>query len=145
MKDAVDYHIKFTWHSIARMYNQIAVRYDISQAVGFVLMNIDEKEGTPATKIAPLMGMESTSLTRLLRNMEGDGLIERKKDSSDGRLVRIVLTEKGMEKRRIARKVVKMFNNRVLESIPERKINVFYEVMEKINESIEEFKKKETV
>jgi DNA-binding MarR family transcriptional regulator len=127
------------------MYNQIAMRHDISQAIGFVLMNIDEKEGTHATKIAPLMGMEATSLTRLLRNMETDGLIKRRKDASDGRVVRILLTEKGQEKRRIARKVVKEFNNQVLETIPVRKITVFYEVMEKINESIEEYKKMETV
>jgi DNA-binding MarR family transcriptional regulator len=145
LKETVDYHIKATWHGISRMYNQIAQKHDISQACGFVLINIDDVNGTPATKIAPLMGMEATSLTRLLKSMESDGLIFRQKDRFDGRMVRIFLTPKGVEKRKIARRVVRKFNNCVLASIPQSKLDVFFEVMGKINESIEEFRKIETV
>ena len=36
--ETVDYHIKATWHSIFKMYNQIALKYDTSQATGFVLL-----------------------------------------------------------------------------------------------------------
>ena len=98
MQETVDYHIKATWHGISRMYNQLAMKHNISQACGFVLINIDNNVGTPATKIAPLMGMEATSLTRLLKSMEEDQLIFRQKDASDGRMVRIFLTEKGVKK-----------------------------------------------
>jgi len=63
--ETVDYHIKATWHSIFKMYNQIALKYDTSQATGFVLLSI-AKEGTPSTTIAPLLGMEATSLSRIL-------------------------------------------------------------------------------
>jgi len=143
LQETVDYHIKSTWHSIARMYNQIAIKYDISQATGFVLMNIDKEKGTPATKIAPLLGMEATSITRVLKNMETQGLIFRQKDESDGRMVRIFLTDLGMVKRKLARSVVKEFNEKVVESISERKLAIFFEVMEKINESVNHFKNAE--
>ena len=63
-EESVDYQIKATWHAISRMYNQQAIKYDITTSIGFVLLNIDSHEGTPATKIAPLMGLEARSLTK---------------------------------------------------------------------------------
>ncbi len=122
LQETVDYHIKATWHSITRMYNQIALQHGISQTIGYVLINID-KEGTPATKIAPLMGMEPTSLSRLLKTMEDNGLIYRKGDELDKRIVRIFLTEEGVKKKRIAKKVIKDFNKLVIEKIPEKQQN----------------------
>ena len=65
LKETVDFHIKSTWHAMTRMYNNIANKHGMSQTIGYVLINI-AKEGTRATKIAPLMGMEPTSLSRLL-------------------------------------------------------------------------------
>ncbi|HMR56503.1 MAG TPA: MarR family winged helix-turn-helix transcriptional regulator, partial [Cyclobacteriaceae bacterium] len=74
-EETVDYHIRSAWHAIARMYNQQALKYGGTMSIGFALLNIDSDKGTPATKIAPLMGLETRSLTRLLKSMEDKGLI----------------------------------------------------------------------
>src|SRR3546814_15548188 len=93
-EETVDYAIKATWHAIARMYHQQAGRHDITMSMGFVLLNI-HADGTPATKIAPLMGLEARSLSRLLKTMEEKGLICRETDQEDKRKVRILLTKPG--------------------------------------------------
>jgi len=139
-EETVDHHIKSSWHAIARMYNQQAAKEEITTSIGFVLLNISSKEGTPATKIAPLMGLESRSLTRVLKNMEEKGLIYRQPDENDGRSVRIFLTDLGKEKKEVSRTVVLAFNNAVRESISEEKLKVFFEVVEDINRIIEENK-----
>ena len=139
-QDTVDYNIKITWHAISRMYNEQASKHGSTAAVGFVLLNIDAKEGSPATKIGPALGMEATSLARMLKNLEEDELIIRVPDQNDKRLVRIFLTDKGKEAREIAKKVVKKFNNVIRESIPENELQIFFEVMEKINKIISEKK-----
>lgn len=136
-EDTVDLNIKYTWHLVSRMYNNVAQQYDITTAIGFVLLNIDVDNGTPATKIAPLLGMEPRSLTRMLRTLEEKGLIYRKADEEDRRLVRIMLTELGKEKRDIARDTVKHFNNYIKLSIPEPELRTFIKVMKRINELIE--------
>lgn len=122
------------------MYNQRAAKHDITMSIGFVLLNIDMVEGTPATKIAPLMGLEARSLTRMLKSMEEKGLIFRKADPSDKRSVRIYLTEEGKVKKEVSRVTVKAFNQAVMSTIPQEKINVFYEVVENINKIIEQNK-----
>jgi MarR family transcriptional regulator, organic hydroperoxide resistance regulator len=130
--DNIDFYIKATWHSIVRMYNKRAAKYGISQTIGYVLLNVNKK-GSPATQIAPLLGMEPTSLSRLLKNMEQMGLIKREPDDTDKRIVRIFLTEKGLKKRKLAKNEVFAFNDKVRETIDNEKLSIFIEVMEEIN------------
>jgi DNA-binding MarR family transcriptional regulator len=136
-EDTVDHHIKSTWHAVYRMYNQQAVKNDFTTTIGFVLLNISSKEGTPATKIAPMMGLESRSLTRMLKSMEEKGLIYRAKDPNDGRSVRIFLTELGIKKKEISRLTVLNFNEGVREKIDPIKLQTFFEVIAQINKIID--------
>ena len=137
-QETVDYHIKITWHSIVNLYNQIALKYNLTQAIGYVLLHID-KNGSPATSIAPLMGMKATSLSRILKNMEIDGLICKKKDHSDGRLVKIYLTELGVQKQKISKKVVREFNEYIIARIDPKKIDCYREVMGDLLRLTEEY------
>ncbi len=133
-EETIDHNIKAAWHAISRMYNQQATKHDITTSIGFVLLNIHSEEGTPATKIAPLMGLEARSLTRMLKTMEEKKLIYREQDRIDKRSVRIFLTELGKRKKEISRETVLLFNNRVREAVSENKLKVFFEVMNEINQ-----------
>ncbi len=137
-EESIDYNIKAAWHAISRMYNQQAVKYGITTSIGFVLLNINTKEGTPATKIAPLMGLESRSLTRMLKSMEEKGLIYKQPDPEDKRSVRIFLTELGIEKKAISRITVKTFNEAVIDSISPKELEIFFEVIFKVNKIIDD-------
>jgi DNA-binding MarR family transcriptional regulator len=132
-EETVDHNIKSAWHAISRMYNQQAGKHDITTSIGFVLLNI-HSDGTPATKIAPLMGLEARSLTRMLKTMEEKKLIYREPDTVDKRSVRIFLTELGKTKKEISRETVLYSNNKVRELVPESKLKVFFEVMNEINQ-----------
>ena len=137
-EETVDYNIKTAWHAINRMYNQEALKNDITTSIAFVLLNIHSIEGTPATKIAPLIGLESRSLVRMLKSMEEKGLICRKADPLDRRLVRIFLTPKGQEKKDIAYKTVMAFNRYVCNKIPPEELMIFLKVIQQINQIVEE-------
>jgi MarR family transcriptional regulator, organic hydroperoxide resistance regulator len=137
-EETVDHNIKMAWHAIARMYNQQAVQYDATMSMGFVLLNINSDEGTPATKIAPLMGLEARSLTRLLKSMEEKALIYREADKFDKRSVRIRLTREGKIKKEKAREKVLRFNEVIRERIPMNKLLVFFEVLQNITQLIEQ-------
>jgi DNA-binding MarR family transcriptional regulator len=127
-----EFPIRNNWFKISRYYNQIAAEYGISFSWGFILLNV-EREGTPSTSLGPMMGMESTSLSRTLKNMEDFGLIERKADSIDKRKSLVFLTEMGYDKRKIARGVVVDFNKKLYKSIPKTKVKSFFETMSKID------------
>ncbi|WMJ72251.1 MarR family transcriptional regulator [Cytophagaceae bacterium ABcell3] len=132
----VCFNIKACWHAISRMYNEQGQAKGLTTATGYVLLNINVKKGTPATKIAPMIGMEPRSLTRMLKNLEEEGLVYRESDEKDKRMVNVFLTEKGKEKREVARNVVKKFNNHLRKEIEPEKLEIFFEVMKKIDNII---------
>ena len=144
IEETVDFHLRSTLFRMMRMYNLIAAENGITQAIGYVLILIKE-EGIPATKIAPVMGMGTSSLTRLLKNMEDDGLIFRVSDKNDKRVVKIFLTEKGKKLRETAKGVVINFNQKLSKQITPKEMEAFTKVSgiirNQVQTEIEEFQK----
>lgn len=136
-EETIDFNIKSSWHAISRMYNQQAMRYGGTMSIGFALLNIHSEEGTPATKIAPLMGLETRSLTRLLKSMEEKGLIFKQNDELDKRSVKIFLTKDGKKMKEKSRDTVLNFNAAVRSVVSSEELEVFFEVIRNVNKVIE--------
>ena len=135
-EQTIDHVLRATWQTVAKMYNEQAIKHDSSMAMAFVLLTIDKDNGTPSTSLGPLMGMEPTSLSRILKSMEEKGAIYREKNPNEGRGVLIKLTKFGIEKRNISKEHVLLFNEKVRENISEEKIKCFFEVAQTINNLI---------
>ncbi|KJD33315.1 MarR family transcriptional regulator [Tamlana nanhaiensis] len=137
MKDkTIDYILRTTWLTVQKMYNEEAAKFESTMATGFTLLSIDPEKGTPSTALGPKMGMEATSLSRILKKMEEKGLIERNPNPDDGRGVIISLTEFGLEKRNYSKEKVLTFNDTIRKSVSEEKLKHFFEVTETINELV---------
>lgn len=132
----IDYVLRATWTSVAKMYNEEASKEGSTMATGFALLSIDPEKGTPSTSLGPKMGMEATSLSRTLKTMEDKGLIIRQKNPEDGRSVLIYLTDFGREMRDYSKKVVLQFDEAVKQEIPEEDLQKFIEVAYKIMDLI---------
>lgn len=124
--------IRSAWFEMSRMFNQVASAYNITLSVGFTLIAIYEEEGTPVTKIAPRMGMEPNSLSRILKSMEKDGLIYRTPDKIDKRKVLVKLSPKGHDIRKVSIKSVFRLNNAILNDLDPIKVKHFYEVINSV-------------
>ena len=135
-ENTADFHIRWSWYNIARMYNLKAANFGGTMAIGYALLNID-KEGTPSTKLGPKMGMEPRSLTRMIKSLEKKGWIEKKHDESDKRLVKLHLTEEGKRLRQKTKEVVIHFNNRLYEEIGEKELKTCFNVLQQINNLID--------
>lgn len=137
MKDrTIDYILRTTWLAVNKMYNEEAAKFGTTMATGFTLLSIDQEEGTPSTSLGPIMGMEATSLSRILKRMEEMDLIVRRPNPNDGRGVLIYLTPFGKEKRKDAKERVLVFNEAIKNHISEEKLKHFFEVSDTINELI---------
>lgn len=132
-EETVDFHLKVVWQNIANTYNQLAAAFGITQALGYALINIQE-EGTAVSQIANLLGVKSTSLSRMLNNMEELGLIYRKVDTKDKRSVKIYLTDFGREKKHLAKQVVKDFNQYLNKNLQQNERKELIVLLQRINE-----------
>ncbi|WP_276349150.1 MarR family transcriptional regulator [Daejeonella sp. JGW-45] len=138
-EETVDYFLKIVWQTVANKYNQIAAEYGITQALGYMLINIHE-EGTTVSQIASLSGVKSTSLSRMLNNMQDLGLIYRETDPEDKRSVKIFLTPFGVEKRQIAKDVVKKFNEYLNAHLSDKERLQLIKSLNKINQLTFDYK-----
>lgn len=137
MKDkTIDYVLRTTWLAVNKMYNEEAAKFESTMATGFTLLSIDPEKGTPSTALGPKMGMEATSLSRILKSIEERGYIERKPNPNDGRGVLIYLTALGLEKREASKEVVLRFNEVAKEHLSEADLNGFFKTINTINKLI---------
>ena len=135
-KRTIEQEIRYTWLLISKMYNEEAEKFGGSMTVGFALLSLNPKEPIPSTSLGPKMGMESTSLSRTLKFMEEESLIERLPNPDDGRGILIKLTKRGIDYRNYAKDQVMKFNKTIIGDLGEEAINNFFHVITQINKLI---------
>ena len=133
--------IRSSWIELFKLYNDQAAEKGVSLSMAFVLLTINEKFGTPVTKIAPRMSMEPNSLSRILKAMEKKGAIYKRKDKSDKRKVYICLTEYGIELRNLAAQRLFSFEKAIHEKVNKNDIIAFFRVMDTIPNVVDSLKK----
>ena len=130
------YHLRTSWLSIAKVFNDKALLYNGTISMAFILMAIYEEEGVPVTKIAPRIGM-----SRTLNTLEENGAISRKQDENDQRKVLVFLTPEGKKLRKIALKTVFDLEKKITEKLSPKQLKAFSEVIEQVTVALDDFGK----
>ncbi len=136
--ETIDSKLKTSWQVVSRMYNAEASLHGLTIAMGHFLLNIDSHEGSYGSDLAPLLGMESTSLSRITLSLEKKKLIHRVPDKTDKRKIKIILTPKGKASKDLAKNVVRNFNHMVSIKIGKEKIDDFLKTLDEITALAEE-------
>ena len=136
-KGIVVNRIRSSWIEIFKFYNEQTSKEIGTISTAFVLMTINEKFGTKVTKIAPRMGMEPNSLSRLLKSLEEKELVFKRKDTKDKRKVYICLTKNGLKLRNIAAQRLFSLEKSIKDKITPSDLSAFYKVTDSISEVIE--------
>jgi len=131
--NTIDYFLKSSWQAVVNKYNTIASQHGFTQAAGYILINI-HKEGTRVSQIATSTGVKTTSLSRVLNNLEGLGFIYREASETDKRSVKVFLTPLGVEKRKIAKDVVRGFNTFMESEFTEEEKESLCKMLNRVNE-----------
>lgn len=78
-----------------------------------------------------------STMTEILKLMEKNGLVERIKDESDGRLKKIKLTPLALEIHEKHEKGIEVFEMLIREGITDDEMSVFFDVMNRISQNVE--------
>jgi len=135
------YNIKTSWLKIEKFYNEVASKNDGSLSMAFVLLAINNEKGSTVTSIAPRIGMEPNSLSRILKKLIEKQFIFKRKSKSDKRKVYICLTELGIKKQNLALEKMHKLENYIKESLSNNELDGFFTVSKSIMPAIEKLKK----
>jgi len=136
--ETIDSKLKTAWQVVSRMYNAEAILHDATIAMAHFLLNIDSHDGAYASDIAPQLGMESTSLSRIIRSLEDKKMILRVPDKDDKRRIKLVLTAKGKAQKNLAKNIVRNFNHVAEVKLGKKRISEFYKTIDDITALAEE-------
>ncbi|QQR98153.1 MAG: MarR family transcriptional regulator [Sphingobacteriales bacterium] len=128
----VIYNVRKSWLGITKFYNDMTTKYGGTISMAFVLLALYEEDGVPVTKIAPRIGMEPNSLSRILKELEQKNILFRKKSNDDSRVVHICLTEDGKNLRKLALKSVFNLEKEIKSELNEEDLKGFFKVMEHV-------------
>jgi DNA-binding MarR family transcriptional regulator len=70
------------------------------RAQATVLCRLYAQDGMTQSEIGDQLSVQGATVTNMLQRMEESGLVRRRRDPEDNRLVRVYLTESGREKER---------------------------------------------
>jgi DNA-binding MarR family transcriptional regulator len=88
----------------SRLFRTVANAYmdriDLHRAQAFLLCRLYDQDGMTQSEIGEQLSVQGATVTNMLQRMEETGLIVRRRDPQDNRLVRVYLTGAGREKER---------------------------------------------
>lgn len=96
-----------------RIYKPLLEPFGITYPQYLVLVALHARDDRPVSDLGERLQLESNTLTPLLKRLEAAGLIERRRDSRDERVVRLSLTDAGRD---IAGKALDCVPGEVLEA-----------------------------
>ncbi|MFN7101982.1 MAG: MarR family winged helix-turn-helix transcriptional regulator [Pseudorhizobium sp.] len=82
-------------HAFTRTYKPLLEPLGLTYPQYLVMLALWEEDGQAVKAIGERLGLDSGTLSPLLKRLEQAGLLERRRDRQDERQVRIVLTQKG--------------------------------------------------
>lgn len=95
LEDQLCFSIYAAQHAFNRFYKPLLGPLGLTYPQYLVLLTLWEEDGLPVHAIGTRLGLDSGTLTPLLRRMEANDLVARRRDALDERIVRIHLTARG--------------------------------------------------
>lgn len=96
-------------HAYRTLSDSFMDQIALHRAQATLLCKLFVQEGLNQSEIAQQLGVQGATVTDMLQRMEESGLVMRRRDPDDNRLVRVYLTDEGREKERaIAEQFLKL-------------------------------------
>ena len=87
---------------VTNLYRPLLERLGITYPQYLVLMVLWENKSVSVKQLGELLWLDSGTLTPLLKRMEANGLLVRKRSEDDERIVNAIITDKGLEVEKLA-------------------------------------------
>ncbi|HEX7665121.1 MAG TPA: MarR family transcriptional regulator [Polyangiaceae bacterium] len=93
--------------ALVRAYDPLLAPLGITYPQYLVMLVLWEEDGRTVNGIGEKLDLDSGTLTSLLKRLEARGLVTRKRDATDERVVRVSLTKEGLALRPKASAILK--------------------------------------
>lgn len=106
---------------------------------GWILAYLDDNRDREIYQkdIETQFGINRSTVTNIVKLMEKKGLIRRESVPQDGRLKRLILTEKGSWAKKVSWEAVQAAEKQIVLGISEEELDEFFRLIEKMRKNLE--------
>lgn len=101
-----------------------------------LLFHLSRKDGVSQLELARATHLKAPTVSVTLKNMEADGLVERKGDINDLRIIHVYLTEKGRQTDDKIREIHHMLDSRMTEGISQEELDALVATLTKMRDNM---------
>jgi len=118
-------------------FDTVFEEFDIGRGqLHYFMYIVNHGNGSSQEEITHALEIDKATTTRALKKLENNNYIVRKSDKNDKRIKRVFLTKKGENIKDELKKTSEMWEKKISKGIPEEKMDVFLEVLEKMKENL---------
>ena len=110
--------------------------HGVHRGQGRLLHVLSEGDGATQSELAERMRIQPPSLTRMVKCMQQNGLVERRRDADDDRVVRVTLTDRGRELSREARRVLRNIEKELTAGFSERELAQISKLLTRMRDNL---------
>ncbi len=121
-----------------RVYEEACVKFfGVTSSQGGTILSIPLNNNLKMNELSNAVGVDTSTMTRMVDQLVDKGLVLRKPGDKDRRLVQIGLTPRGQKLHRELAAALDNFYKDSLDQIPEQEQAVIIESLMKVNEAID--------
>ena len=101
-----------------------------------LLFHLSRKDGVSQLELARATHLKAPTVSVTLKNMEADGLVVRRVDENDARVIHVYLTEKGRQTDDKIREIHHMLDSRMTEGISQEELDALVATLTKMRDNM---------
>ncbi len=134
-------HIMDTAHRIKVNLDAVFDRHELNglqaRILGFIDKNDRDKKDVYQKDIETEFKIRRSSVTSVLNTMEKNGFIQRRSVENDGRLKKIILTDKAKQMGKIHHATIDRFEQNLLDNMTDEEIETLKYLLNKVTQNID--------
>lgn len=140
MLDKVGIEVRYLSKCIGRYLTNIQINNDLTGPQGIILIYIyeHENENVYQKDIEKFLNIRRSSVTTLITSLEEKQYLNRVSVKDDGRLKKLVLTDKANNVINQIELQIQMLETKMIKDIDQKDINIFRKVIEKMTKNLME-------
>ncbi len=103
-----------------------------------LLFTLEKHNGLSQREIADILNIAPPTITVMLARMEKAGIVFKKKDSKDGRISRVYLTEEGKKLSKETKKAIKTLSEESFHGFTKKEKEDFKKLLDKMGRNLKE-------
>ena len=122
--------------ALARAFDDALVQAGGSLPTWLVLLSLKQQRWRTQQELAQAVGIQSPTLTRHLDKLDAAGLIARRRDPDDRRIVLVELTSSGEQLFHRLRRAATAFDQQLREGFSDRELELLSQLLERLKSNV---------